>query len=136
MKKTLTIIGFLAVFPAGAALADDDCFVPMADWQPRDAVARLAEENGWAVRRIKIDDGCYEIDGRDAQGRAIEVTVHPATLEVIEFEFEDDDDDRRDVGRQRTHSRLAPFEASGKAVLCGEGRRAGHQSLLQIRNDN
>lgn len=30
MKKTLTIIGFLAVFPAGAALADDDCFVPMA----------------------------------------------------------------------------------------------------------
>ena len=42
MKKTLTIIGFLAVFPAGAALADDDCFVPMADWQPHDAVARLA----------------------------------------------------------------------------------------------
>ncbi len=56
MKKTLTIIGFLAVFPAGAALADDDCFVPMADWQPRDAVAMLAEENGWTVRRIKIDD--------------------------------------------------------------------------------
>ena len=24
MKKTLTIIGFLAVFPVGAALADDD----------------------------------------------------------------------------------------------------------------
>ena len=39
MKKTLTILGFLAVFPAGVALADDDCFVPMADWQPRDAVA-------------------------------------------------------------------------------------------------
>ena len=57
MKKTLTIIGFLAVFPVGAALADDDCFVPMADWQPRDAVAMLAEENGWTVRRIKIDDG-------------------------------------------------------------------------------
>ena len=43
MKKTLTIIGFLAVFPVGAALPDDDCFVPMADWQPRDAVAMLAD---------------------------------------------------------------------------------------------
>ena len=94
MKKTLTILGSLAVLPAGAALADDDCFVPMADWQPREAVARLAEENGWTVRRIKIDDGCYEIDGSDAEGRRIEVTVHPATLEVIEFEYEDDDDDR------------------------------------------
>ena len=103
MKKTLTILGFLAVFPAGAALADDDCFVPMANWQPRYAVALLAEENGWTVRRIKIDDGCYEIDGRDAGGRMIEVTVHPETLEVIEFEYEDEDDDaRRDHDRDRS----------------------------------
>ncbi len=93
MKTTLTILGFLAVLPAGVALADGDCFVPMADWQPRDAVARLAAQNGWTVRRIKIDDGCYEIDGRDADARRIEVTVHPATLEVIEVEYKDDDDD-------------------------------------------
>jgi hypothetical protein len=102
MKKALTILGLLAVFPAGAALADDDCFVPMADWQPRDAVARLAEEHGWSVRRIKIDDGCYEIDGRDADGRRIEVTVHPATLQVIEVDYEDDGDHRR---RDREHGR-------------------------------
>jgi hypothetical protein len=98
MRKTLTVLGFLAVFPAGLANADDDCFVPMADWQPRDAVARLAEENGWSVRRIKIDDGCYEIDGTDATGRRIEVTVDPATLQVLEFEYEDDEHRRRDRG--------------------------------------
>ncbi|WP_339781763.1 PepSY domain-containing protein [uncultured Thalassospira sp.] len=95
MKKILTIIGFLAGFPVGVALADDDCFVPMTDWQPRDAIARLAEENGWKVRRIKIDDNCYQIDGRDAAGRQIEVKVHPATLQVIEIEYEDDDHTRR-----------------------------------------
>ena len=95
MRKTVTILGFLALFPAAAAVADEDCFVPMADWQPRDAVARLAAENGWTVRRIKIDDGCYEIDGRDADGRRIEVTVHPQTLQVIEIEYEDEDDDAR-----------------------------------------
>lgn len=103
MKKILTILGFLAAFSTAVALADDDCFVPMADWQPRDAVARLAEENDWSVRRIKIDDGCYEIKGSDADGRRIEVTLHPATLQVIEFEYEDDDDDddrhRRERGR-------------------------------------
>lgn len=92
MTKTLTIFAFLMVLPAGMALADDDCFVPMADWQPREAVTQLAKDKGWTLRRIKIDDGCYEIDGRDAQGRRIEVTIHPATLEVIEIEFEDDDD--------------------------------------------
>jgi hypothetical protein len=87
----LTLAGALA---AGPALADDDCFVPMADWQPREAVARLAAEQGWTVRRIKIDDGCYEIKGSDAEGRQIEVTVHPATLQVLEIEFDDDDDKR------------------------------------------
>jgi hypothetical protein len=97
MKKTLTILTFLAMLPAGAALADDECFVSMTDWQPREAVARLAEQNGWTVRRIKIDDGCYEIDGNDAAGRRIEVTVHPATLQVIEIEYKDDRDrPRRD----------------------------------------
>jgi hypothetical protein len=92
MRKTLTILAFLATLPAGAASADDDCFVPMANWQPREAVARFAIAQGWDVRRIKIDDGCYEIDGRDAQGRAIEVKLHPGTFRIIEFEIENDDD--------------------------------------------
>ena len=100
MRKTLTILAFLAALPAGAALADDDCFVPMADWQPREAVAQFAIAQGWEVRRIKIDDGCYEIDGRDAQGRAIEVKLHPGTLQIIEFEFEDDDHGRDREGQE------------------------------------
>ena len=94
MRKTLIILAFIVAWPTGAALAEEDgCFVPMSDWQPREAVARLAESKGWRVRRIKIDDGCYEIDGRDAQGRALEVTVHPATLQVIRIEYEEEDDD-------------------------------------------
>ncbi|KFE33359.1 MAG: PepSY domain-containing protein [Desulfomicrobium sp.] len=100
MRKTLTILAFLAALPAGAALADDDCFVPMADWQPREAVAEFATRQGWEVRRIKIDDGCYEIDGRDATGRAIEVKLHPGTLQIVEFEFEDDDHGRDREGQE------------------------------------
>jgi hypothetical protein len=76
---------------AGPAIADEDCSVPMTDWQPRDAVQRMAEKQGWTVRRIKIDDGCYEIDGLDAQGRPVEATVDPATLTIISLEYEDDD---------------------------------------------
>lgn len=100
MRKALTILAFLAAIPAGAAFADEDCFVPMADWQPREAVARLAAEQGWAVRRIRIDDGCYEIDGHDAEGRAIEVKVHPGTLRIVEFEFEDDGQGQNREGQE------------------------------------
>jgi hypothetical protein len=95
------VLAVLTLFPAGMALADDDCFVPMANWQPREAVAKLASSKNWSVRRIKIDDGCYEIEGKDAEGRLIEVKLHPATLDVIEFEF-DDDDSHKDSERPRS----------------------------------
>lgn len=101
MRKTLTILAFLVAFPTGMARADEDCFVPMADWQPREAVARLAADQGWTVRRIKIDDGCYEVDGRDAQGRAIEAKVHPGTLAILKLEIEDEDQSREDKGHKK-----------------------------------
>lgn len=88
MRKTLTILGLVMALPAGQALADEGCFVPMSDWQPRAAVVKLAQDKGWSVRRIKIDDGCYEIDGKDATGQSFEATVHPATLEVLKIEHE------------------------------------------------
>ncbi|MGC9368249.1 MAG: PepSY domain-containing protein [Paracoccaceae bacterium] len=94
MRKTLTIGTFLALLgAAGIARAEDDCWAPMADWHPREAVQEMAEAQGWTVRRIKIDDGCYEINGTDAQGRQIEVTVNPATLAIMEIEFEDEEED-------------------------------------------
>lgn len=81
---------------AGPALAGDDCAVPMTDWQPREAVLKLAAERGWDLRRVRIDDGCYEVIGHDATGRAIEVKLNPATLAVVEIEFGEDDSDGRD----------------------------------------
>ena len=92
MKAMIAAI-LLGVSAAGTAMADDDkCNVPIAQWQPREAVEELAKARSWTVRRLKIDDGCYEIKGRDGNGRAIEVTVHPATLAVIKIEHDDDDD--------------------------------------------
>ncbi len=82
MWKTTTILACLLAFTACAALADDDCLVPMADWQPRAAVADVAARNGWTLRRIKVDDGCYVIEGADAAGRPIRARLNPATLEV------------------------------------------------------
>jgi hypothetical protein len=45
------------------------------------------------VNRIKVDDGCYEIRGHDAQGRRIEAKVHPGTFAVVEIEYEEGEGD-------------------------------------------
>lgn len=101
MKRAITILGIVAVFAAGPALARDRCTAPMAEWQPREAVLGLAQENGWTVRRIKIDDGCYELDGTDSEGRRIEVKLDPATLRVIKMEFREPRERLRRDGRER-----------------------------------
>ena len=84
MRLTLTILTMVAALPAGSAMADDDCFVPMADWKPREAVAKMAADLGWTVRRIKIDDGCYELRVTDTSGNVLKVKIDPATLEVVD----------------------------------------------------
>ncbi|WP_414707610.1 PepSY domain-containing protein [Rhodovulum sp.] len=45
----------------------------------------------WTVRKFEIDDGRYEIKGRDSDGRQIEVKLDPATLQVVEMALEGDD---------------------------------------------
>ena len=96
MKPLAIIMSIAAVLiAAGAAFARgrDDCNVPMADWQPREKVAAVVAEMGWIVRRIKIDDGCYEVIGTTADGRSVEAHVHPASLKVMRIEYEDEDED-------------------------------------------
>ncbi|MFV0543278.1 MAG: PepSY domain-containing protein [Marinicella pacifica] len=69
-----------------AALADDDCTDPVADWQPQDNLRQLMIDNGWDVKRIKVDDGCYEVKGFDQDGNRVEAKFSPATLEIRELE--------------------------------------------------
>ncbi len=98
MRPGMLTMAALATVVAGAAWADDDCSVPMADWQPRAAVEALALSEGWTIRRLHVDDGCYEIDGWDRDGVEVEVTLDPATLAVVEIEI-DQEDGRRDKRR-------------------------------------
>jgi hypothetical protein len=95
MKQTLIALSLIALLPAGAALADDDdCSAPRSEWQPREAALQMARDQGWTVQEFDIDDGCYEIEGRDEAGREMEVKLDPATLQIVDMDYDNDDDDR------------------------------------------
>lgn len=85
----------LTTLGSGAALADD-CDAPMAEWQPRTAVQQLAASKGWTVEHIKIDDGCYEIKGRNENGKKLEAKIHPSTLSIVKLETEGGGEDAED----------------------------------------
>jgi len=88
MKLAVPLAVVIALVTSGAALADDDCRSPMADWQPREAAMAFVQRLGINADRLKIDDGCYEIRGRDADGNTVELKLEPGNLGVVSLEVE------------------------------------------------
>jgi hypothetical protein len=91
---TTVAVGVLA---SGTAFAKDaECNVPVAEWQPMEALQQKLENEGWKVRRIKTDDGCYEVYGFDKDGRRMETYFDPRTLAVVYGGEEDEHDEEED----------------------------------------
>ncbi len=111
---------FLAAAPV---LAGDDCDVPVSQWQSRDAVMRRAAQQGWKVQRLKIDDGCYEILGRDDQGREFKAKLDPKTLEPVKMKRRDRDRDR-DRNREQARGNLGAASAADAGTAPGTPPRA------------
>lgn len=111
MKKTLTMFALTALLPAGVVLADSgECHVTLDQSQPREAAMKVAEANGWTVLEFEVDDGCYEIEARDQTDRLIEVKLDPATLQVVEMEYEDayEEEDEDSAGNPAPTGTMAP----------------------------
>lgn len=83
MNRSLITL-LLALAAASPTLAADKCDAgPRAQWQPREALEKKLSAEGWKVRRIKVDKGCYEVYGTDAQGRKAEAYFDPKTFEPV-----------------------------------------------------
>ncbi|MGP2490333.1 PepSY domain-containing protein [Mesorhizobium sp. PUT5] len=114
MKHIVAASLFLIMVGAGTAMADDDCHVPMDQWQSREAVEAMAKARGWQVSRLKIDDGCYQIRGIDGAGQSFKAKIDPATLSVVKMKYKDRDDDETMRERRRS-SESGASDTSGAA---------------------
>lgn len=52
-------------------------------WQPQEKLVEKLKQQGWQIRRIKIDGGCYEVYALDKEGKRVEAYFHPRTLEPV-----------------------------------------------------
>lgn len=90
MKPVLIPMSLALLLGAAAAVASDDsCNVPQDQWQPQQALQTKLEGEGWTIKRIKVDDGCYEVYGVKPGGERVEAYFQPKTLEMINSKSED-----------------------------------------------
>ncbi len=88
--KTLSLsaISLLVSFAAGTASASDLCDVAEADRQPIEALQSKLESEGWEIKKIKVDEGCYEAYAINTEGQRVEAYFNPQTFELIKSEVD------------------------------------------------
>ena len=88
MKLSLTALGALlsfALWSVALAHGDVKCDpIPKAEWQTQMSLQNKLADQGWRVRQIKVENGCYEVYGFDEKGAKVEVFFNPKTFERVE----------------------------------------------------
>ncbi len=76
----IAVLAALNTQATGLATCDSG---PKSGWQPSTKLEEQLKSQGWQVRRIKEDGGCYEVYGLDAKGARVEAYFHPVTLAPV-----------------------------------------------------
>lgn len=77
------------ILPALFGLASLAYLAPAAaDISIEQAIAIAREHGMQVIREVELDDGKWEIEGRDAEGREIEIDIDARTGEVLEVELD------------------------------------------------
>lgn len=84
MRKLLVAAFVFQTASAGGAAAGATCDVPVAEWQPRETLRSKLEADGWQVRSIKAQDGCYAADATDKNGVEVHAVFDPKTFQRLD----------------------------------------------------
>lgn len=80
----LACLGSLLANAPALAHGEFKCDVPQAEWGKQMDLQRKLLDDGWKkVRQVKVDNGCYEVYGFDANGKRAEVYFNPKTFEKV-----------------------------------------------------
>ena len=87
MKKGLGGIAIAILFAAQSPAQATGVYScdsgPRDTWQSQDQLKKTLIEQGWQVRRIKEDGGCWEVYAIDPAGKRVEAYFDPRTLKNV-----------------------------------------------------
>lgn len=79
---------FIALLPL-QVFAGADCAVhPKSEWASEDTLKQALAEEGYSIKKFKVDGNCYEIYGRNKQGKKVEIYFDTKTLAIVKAEVE------------------------------------------------
>lgn len=84
MLKLITAVAIVASVPA-LALASPSCTKePKSKWMSEDAMKAKIDTLGYKVKTFEITGNCYEIYGKDKDGKRAEVDFNPVSGDIVQ----------------------------------------------------
>ena len=82
------LVGVAATFST-AALAKADCpAYPKDEWMKAEDARAKIEAQGSTINKFKVDGNCYEIYGKNKEGKKVEIYYDAKTLAPVKSEIE------------------------------------------------
>jgi len=85
MKHFLILI---ALMPMNVWASADCPAYPKEEWANEDTLKEALDAEGYTIKKFKIDGNCYEIYGRNKEGKKVEIYFDMKTLAIIKAEVE------------------------------------------------
>ena len=83
--KVVCALAVIVIVAAGPALAQGKCSgAPKTNWQPKSALESQLRADGYKVRQIKTEGGCYEVYATDKGGNRANMAFNAETLEKLD----------------------------------------------------
>ena len=91
MRKFLvTLMSAGLVLTSVNANAGADCPVyPKAEWMSKTTAKEKIKAQGYTIKKFKVDGECYEIYGKNKEGKKVEIYFDAKTLDVVKSEIAD-----------------------------------------------
>lgn len=84
MYKTVFALGCLVSLFSTTAQAAADCpAYPKEEWAPESTLKEALEAEGYSIKKFKIDGNCYEMYGRNKEGKKVEIYFDMKTLSIV-----------------------------------------------------
>lgn len=79
----------MGLLGSNAALAAADCkSYPKEEWASEDTLKEALEAEGYTIKKFKVDGNCYEMYGRNKEGKKVEIYFDMKTLAIVKAEVQ------------------------------------------------
>ncbi|MDO9150037.1 MAG: PepSY domain-containing protein [Methylotenera sp.] len=85
MKILFVLLGLLPLSAFAGAACDAH---PKSEWVPENKLKQTLVEEGYTIKKFKVDGNCYEIYGRNKEGKKVEIYFDTKTLAIVKAEVE------------------------------------------------